>query len=155
MKSNIKIEHLPDVSSTEAAYAAGFFDGEGYAAVESRKGPKGRMTYRGRITASQIDPAPLLWLQARFGGSVRPHSSVPNQRPVWRWEASAVFMDRFLRIVYPYLIVKKIPVDVVMAYRAYLQTQPNPRSVGLTDQQVHERSRFNQRTRLANRRSAL
>jgi hypothetical protein len=154
VKSNIQIGDLPSVSSEEAAYAAGFFDGEGYAAVESRKGPKGKMTYRGRITATQIDPTPLFWLQTRFGGSVRPHEIKPKQRPVWRWELSAVFMDRFFKIVHPYLIVKKAPVEVVMAYRAYLVTQPNPRSVGLTDQQIYERSLFNKKTRVANGRGA-
>jgi hypothetical protein len=80
-------------SPIEAAYIAGFFDGEGSIARRD-----------GRISITQKDPAPLYWIQKKLGcGSVLKRSG-----DSYRYGLSGKKRTyQFLMLILPYLIVKR------------------------------------------------
>jgi hypothetical protein len=69
---------LPRNASMRLAWAAGFFEGEGYF------GPKSGGI---RIVVTQVQRCPLDWLQTMFGGRV--HARLTAQaKPCWSWMLS-------------------------------------------------------------------
>jgi hypothetical protein len=99
---------------TQAAYIAGFFDGEGSVNVYFRKAHNGRRY--GRLTArlSQNDPAVLRWVQEVTGlGTVHvgQHTSLHKPNPNHMWVVVCEEARRFLPLVRPFLIVKAAAVD--------------------------------------------
>ncbi len=97
------------VTETEAAYAAGFFDGEGCIMISRRKN-----TFWIRFEIAQADPAPLHWLAARWCGKVRRYHS--RARPIWYWGLSSISAMRFLHAIRPFLIVKAGQVDIAFEF---------------------------------------
>jgi hypothetical protein len=86
----------PTVEPSEAdyQYAAGFVDGEGCISVRpGRVRPIDRekgwnLSPFASLTISQVDPRPLQWFQARWGGSLRPlkrRSDGRKDRNAWEW----------------------------------------------------------------------
>jgi len=101
----ILIEH-------ELAYFAGFFDGEGCVGI--KKPSNRRNCHAPYISVSQVRPEVLLKLKAAFGGNVR-FASKCGKNGIWCWQV--VGMKRvleFLRLIEPYLIVKKAEAQVVV-----------------------------------------
>lgn len=107
---NLGKEFKPDVPefasipSTELAWAAGFFDGEGYTGVRYK--PRSCTLY---VDVSQTDPRPLYRLMKAIGGKVRgPYPRVGNQKGVYRWQGgdkgTAVALARMI----PYLSEPKL-----------------------------------------------
>ncbi len=111
-----------------AAYAAGFFDGEGHIALtksnSKRVHPWGTYFYERfqlRIQISQNDPRPLWFLHQHFGGAAvrksqfrRSYDQAKYTR--YDWGLAAQQAGAFLRIIRPYLIVKADEADVALTF---------------------------------------
>ena len=95
----------------DLAWAAGFIDGEGCVAVDSRKSP--------RITVSNTDRRPLDRLQELLGGTICVHgrgNPEKGHRPSWVWAVhGGRSVRRVLAEVRPYLVVKGEQADLVLA----------------------------------------
>lgn len=155
MKAKIQFDALPDITATEAAYAAGFFDGEGCACIRVSTSPKGRTEYKAAIIIMQADLRPLQWLQDRFGGCLNPHrhnAVYHGRKVVWALEFHGRYIDRFLSIVQPFIIVKSQPVEIMLAFRKHVLGNRNPGKRGVSPEQNQQRSVFREQMRIANRR---
>lgn len=95
--------------TTDIAYTAGFFDGEGCVRLQMNRNGK----YGLRVFISQKDRRPLEWVQKRFGGRLSKwKGNVATQLYFFGPEAYT-----FLQIITPYLIVKKAQCE--LAIKAY------------------------------------
>lgn len=91
--------------SHEFAWAAGFFDGEGWVKIQKRGGRY--LGYYLRIGINHVDPRPLNKMEKLFGGSLRYDTNVEGKRkPRWVWTLSTQAAAQFLRSVMPYLANK-------------------------------------------------
>ncbi len=90
-----------------AAWAAGFFDGEGSVVAGIRVDVRGRMRATFTVQAAQTVEAPLLEIQQRYGGGISfKRSNNPKHREQWVWRASGLQAVGFLEDTLPYLRVK-------------------------------------------------
>jgi len=98
------------------AWAAGFFDGEGCVHAGIEDGPRGLRTHL-MVVVAQVVPAPLVALQARWGGSLRdqPRRN-PRHRHQWRWLLVGKNSGPFLAEILPYLRVKREVAALALAY---------------------------------------
>lgn len=107
----IPAEHRPRSharpSGFTIAWAAGFFDGEGcvfgYEGIQ-----RGYRRFMFGVTVSQVDLAPLEYLQRHWGGSLSSKASrQPGHRDQWRWGIRGRDAGHFLSDILPYLRVKQ------------------------------------------------
>lgn len=90
------------LNEIEVAWAAGFWEGEGYVyAWKHRAKPGGKEYVYLKVGASQKEPEPLEKLFVLFGGN-RIHRSSNIQR-IWRWGATGATADVFLDAIWPHL----------------------------------------------------
>jgi hypothetical protein len=94
MAQGKKNEPTVEPSEADYWYAAGFVDGEGCITVRASTAVKGHPEWNpsmyASVTISQVDPRPLQWMQARWGGALRPlkrrgGSRGLNERDAWEW----------------------------------------------------------------------
>lgn len=116
------------VSLQDAAYAAGFFDGEGCITIiwEPNKitrrsyGTYHYQRYWLQINLSQNDPEPINWLVAKFGGCSRfvrgKRSYDRGYYERWDWRISTNEAIEFLKTIRPFLIVKAAQADVAFEF---------------------------------------
>jgi hypothetical protein len=112
---------VSEIKETDLAWAAGFFDGEGYIGLK-------HLVYKRRQTAS-IFPRMILtngFLPAleKFQdivGSGRIHSkhTVGRRRPCWTWEASCRQAESVLLMLMPYLTIKKRQAEIAISSVKY------------------------------------
>ena len=97
------------VTEIDAAYFAGFFDGEGCILIAKDSGLRHgkRPSYTLTTIVGNIDKRPLTWLHDKFGGDLRP-SLREGRQTVYYWRVSAKKAETFVRWIRPYLLVKAI-----------------------------------------------
>lgn len=91
----------------EAAYLAGFFDGEGSISLQLQQGKHLRV----EVSCSQ-NTIDVLWMYVRFF-----RGNVYEGQRCYQWKAYGMQAIMFLRTVRPYLIVKRL--DAEDAIRAW------------------------------------
>ena len=95
--------------TVKAAYAAGFFDGEGYIHISTK----------GALVAgiTQIQPAPLQYMKSIYGGSIGSGGRCRGRRnPPLKWRVCGSVALVFLWHIRPYLILKADEATVAMDY---------------------------------------
>ena len=122
--------NLPSITR---AYLAGMTDGEGYIGITLvRKGEKKHWglekdaTFRAEINITSTNKSIIKWIGSLCDGYVdgRDHSQ-PNRKRSYAWEARKTNQcASFLKLVYPYLKIKKPQADVLLRF---LQTFNEPR----------------------------
>jgi hypothetical protein len=119
--------------SHEFAWAAGFFDGEGWVKIQSRGGDK-YLGYYLRIGVGQVKLEPLLKLQKIFGGNVRvKQEAIGNRKRQHVWTLSTKQAAHALRCMMPYLVHKNDVAALALDFEA---------TVGLTGQRVSEETQL-------------
>jgi hypothetical protein len=107
-------------STTDKAYAAGFFDGEGFVTIAfmSNKIMTKGTVYTMRVGVGQNEHGPLLWLRERWGGSVRvlKRKTEGGNLP-YKWDCCARMAAAFLRDVRPFLQVKAARADIALNFQ--------------------------------------
>jgi hypothetical protein len=107
-------------SSLDCAYAAGFFDGEGFVTIGfmSAKARTRGTTYTMRVGIAQNDPEPLLWVRDRWGGSVRLLKRRTDRGNLsYKWDCCSRMAAAFLDDVMPFLQVKKRRAEIAIAFQ--------------------------------------
>mgnify|MGYP001559144618 CR=1 FL=1 len=93
------------ISSAETAYAAGIFDGEGSVSLtrnHSNRWPGPQ------VSVASTDPELMDWLKAHFGGVVtRKRTYAQHHRPSFQWKLTDRKALDFLRLVRPFLVIKR------------------------------------------------
>lgn len=119
---------MKKLSETEKAYLAGLFDGDGCIVIRKQK----QYAYPGRIqhvmcAILTMSDKPILefWVN-KFGiGSVAKLKDKRARRSVYQWRLSAKNADSMLRIIYPYLMVKKDQADLAFKFRETIGASSN------------------------------
>ncbi len=91
----------------ELAWAAGFFDGEGFVSIQKRQTKYKEKTYVGyylRIGINHVAPEPLQEIHRLFGGTLTfSDKVVGNRKPRWRWQTNCGNAASTLKQLMPYL----------------------------------------------------
>jgi hypothetical protein len=104
------------MNSIDLAWAAGFFDGEGYI-VSPKRNHNGYSSNYIRIGINHVDPRPLQKFQQLLGGSLREDKTVYGNRKVrWVWSISCNGAKEVLVKLRPYLINKDIVADIALQF---------------------------------------
>ena len=110
----------------ELAYAAGLFDGEGYARISRWEKPKSaHVAWQVRIGIGMTYKPIIEELHKQFNGSfyVNDHSKRnSNHRPQYFWTARSKEACAFLSAVLPFLVVKREEVILCLELQANIET---------------------------------
>jgi hypothetical protein len=115
-------------SEADAAYAAGFLDGEGciFIARASGRGTGCRGDrFHMRVIVGQDDVRPLQFLQARWGGALSARCVRANGKRSHNWIVHASGAAGLLNDVRPFLVLKAEQADVALAFQRSV-FQPGP-----------------------------
>lgn len=115
-------------TDTDAAYAAGFFDGEGAVMIwrqtKSRSDSNGRRYHRLHVSVRQTSIEPLKWLAQRFAGTITPirldRSNPKNakSKDAWVWVLSSARAAEFLKAIRPFVVLKQERIDLALRFQA-------------------------------------
>lgn len=101
MRRGAIVEPLRVPQAWEVAWAAGFLEGDGsFGFTQTRPTQRPYL----RIRVDQVEPSPLVRLQAIFGGSTHisgRRTSAGNA--VHRWQVAGARAENVARMLYPYL----------------------------------------------------
>lgn len=104
----------------EVAWAAGFFDGEGYITIQERHHPKYVGFYL-RIGINHVAIEPLLEIQKLFGGKIEkqnPEKVVGNRKPRHRWTLSTSMAAEVLKQMMPYFKNKNKVAEIALEFQS-------------------------------------
>jgi hypothetical protein len=122
------------MKDTDAAWAAGFLDGEGSFGIYM--GPTGWIKVT--VQAAQVSNIPLLKLQEMFGGYIIPinRRRTARERDAFKWHlAKTSDLHFFLDAVTPYLVLKKAQAELI---RVALN-HPKANNNGIPEELLRER----------------
>ena len=110
------------MNDTDLAYIAGLFDGEACIRVKKTQAYKcqDRQTpgYHAAVHIHMVDEEAIKFVAETLGGwyyREKPHSA--QGRPLYRWSASDAAAERILRLLLPYLRVKRASAENVLRLR--------------------------------------
>ena len=107
----------------KAAWAAGFFDGDGYVTVQVRGGK-----YKGHYIVAGINhvaEAPIREIIKLYGGKFRKQRAdkvVGNRKQRIEWKLTCSGAERFLRQIQPYLVNKNEVVSKALELQSTMGT---------------------------------
>lgn len=106
------------------AWAAGFFDGEGYVNIQKRSHKKYTGYYL-RIGINHVAVEPLLEMQRLFGGAIQkqdPAKVVGNRKPRHRWVTSTSNAAGALKQMFPFIQNKNSVIALALDFQATIGT---------------------------------
>ncbi len=138
---------IPRVQPETAAYFAGLFDGEGWIRVEVKLGKMGGTGVL-IVGVGSTDLKLMAEFHRHFGGYLTTTrlSSPLSRRPSREWRASNEAASNFLKVVYPYLRIKKRQAALAFKFRKIMdQTlhQHDAHRIGLFQRIAEEISSLN------------
>jgi len=111
---NITLWYAVGMEDLEAAWIAGFIDGDGCIGIQRTNGG-----YTLRLDATNCEPAPLEYIAARLGGTVRleKRTNEPkNWRPRYRWCLYGQNALAGIVAIAPFLVCKQRQAFVAMEF---------------------------------------
>ena len=112
----------------DSSYIAGLFDGEGYVRINRWEKPGSSHIRYNLVAGINMTYRPIIEkLHERFGGGLhmnRYDLRNPNQRIGYCWVVASQFAATFLRVIQPYVIVKKDQVDLALEFQANINDNP-------------------------------
>lgn len=121
------------IKDTDLAWAAGFFDGEGYVTI-GRRNHKGYIGHYLRVGVNHVAPEPIVKLHELFGGKVEyTDKVVGNRKPRYRWILNTRAANEFLTTIKPYLINKIKEAELADTF----QSSINPKNSKTLSEEVH------------------
>lgn len=107
-----------NVSSIDLAYMAGIIDGEGCISARRRSHRKGkRPNSTPTLAIANTHRGLLEWVTVKFGGNIcSPRNQIrrPTHKQIYQWSMEGSCVYDLLRLVLPYLVVKRNQAEVVM-----------------------------------------
>lgn len=132
------------------AYCAGLFDGEGCVEIYSATPPKASKSpsFYLRVTIVQKEGLVMNWLEDNFGGYVAVDSH--GGYYIHRWDIRSKQALEFLKLIYPFLIVKKEQVKVALEFeemkgRYWDSLKGHQGFRRLTEKEINKRSEYRQK----------
>jgi hypothetical protein len=114
---------MPSLSETEKAYIAGLFDGEGCVHIAVNKPrPKGINPYHQlMVCVANTNQEIIKYLFDSFGGRVADNVRKENQQPCQTWWIYAKEANAFLKLIFPYLRIKKLQAEIAIKFQSEIQ----------------------------------
>ncbi|MBI5650509.1 MAG: LAGLIDADG family homing endonuclease [Chloroflexi bacterium] len=107
---------------TESAYAAGILDGEG--SIQFTRNRRARLPSP-TVSISSTDRELLEWFRVRCGGSIiRKRVYAPHHSPSYDWKLTDRKALQFLKIVRPFLVIRRKIVRCDLLLSDYLACTP-------------------------------
>lgn len=107
------------VGKVDLAYAAGIIDGEGSIGIYKTGNPK--QQFVAHVIVTNTNEWLLQWLKFHFGGSIFPNAANrghPKWKDSWIWQLSPRQSVDFLKLVLPYLKIKKPQAELFLEFQA-------------------------------------
>lgn len=136
------------------AYLAGLIDGEGYIGIKkARSKHMVSPSYQARIQVRMVDEPAIKFLADMMGGNYYLESpSAAKGRPLFCYAATAGKAEIVLRLILPYLRVKRTVAETVLEFRALQATSRQHRDGKiLTDEYLARCDAFYLRCKEINR----
>ena len=132
------------MSKTDLAYIAGFFDGEGCISIKrirNRNRPFNQ--YQLEVTVGSTDEWVCERFKFVFGGNVRKTKSRnPNWKPFWVWRASSKTAGVFLKVIIPYLHLKRDRAEIALTFQRARSIKQDRRSLTSEEMALEEAQRI-------------
>lgn len=113
------------VNDTDLAYIAGYFDGEGCVSVWKRRPAYTCISPRHilNIQISSTDKSGLDWINSRFKGKMlyAHNRTKSNSADSWKWLVSAKRAADILRLILPYLKLKRREAELAIQLQDDMQ----------------------------------
>lgn len=121
----------------DLAYAAGIVDGEGcIVAKRSAVKFRGFPAYSLSVIVGMADPEAVDWLKGTFGGYIYGYDQKgAGKRPMHRWMLSGLRCQYFLKLLLPYLKVKRDQAEVAIGFPARPRSGRRGRPLEIIEQQ--------------------
>lgn len=108
-----------DIAPTDAAWAAGIFDGEGCVIIQRRKLTNNKTPwYYLRTTVSNTHLPTLETLMRAFRGSISRAKKRTGHLQCWAWQLSNKQAESFLRTIEQYAVTKRRQIEIALDFRA-------------------------------------
>lgn len=138
---------MASLNTTDIAYFAGYFDGEGCIVVTTVHPERAKQSYRLDVSVTGIVKAPIERFHQAFGGTLVPYPGYSNssttRRPIFRWAVQGKDAIQFLSYVLPYLVVKREQALVALTFPWH----PRRGKTGLSDEDRTKRGEIRERLR--------
>ena len=108
------------MKKTDIAYTAGIIDGEGCITIGKRTSRTCRsgMRYGLSVKVSSTDEWLCQWLKLAWGGSIYLHKSKKTKwSDAWCWTIQTNMAVEFLRIILPYLNLKRPQAELALSFQ--------------------------------------
>lgn len=145
-----------NLHQADCIYAAGYFEGEGFATISKVKNRDGELGWYYVFTGvanTELDA--LQFFKTTFGGSI----SIDNNRtgkakPLHRWVIASKSAGVFLRSILPYLKVerKRRTVEIALELQSIVEQPRADRKSKLSKDELEVRERLFQEMKLYNKR---
>lgn len=110
------------LSDTEAAYAAGIVDGEGSIYFSRNRTTRWPSPV---VSVASTDRELLEWLRSRVGGSIiQKRTYQPHHTPSYDWKLTDRRALEFLKLVRPFLVIRRKIVRCDLLLAEYLACTP-------------------------------
>ena len=128
----------------DLAWAAGFFDGEGYIGINpARRSRNNTRSYTLVTTVGQVGPEPIHKLQSILGGRVYRYEKRPDNRgAVSVWQASSGSAAMALSMMLPFLVVKSEQAALALEFQRTKGSRPG---AALTDEEAARQRAYSNR----------
>jgi hypothetical protein len=140
----IRRRHVPQItlSETTAAYMAGLFDGEGHVLIGLSKNKKSQGSHWVGIGITNTNIPVISFLERRLGGCVGCNKrGVLSIKPVRRWNASSRHAARILRLLLPYLRIKKTRAILALKLQSRIEKYGSGRMITANEFMIRENLR--------------
>ena len=131
---------LANMELTKIAWAAGFMDGEGYIGITRCLDRRtGRLYYRVQVDVGQVHREPIALFQELFGGTIGHRTN--KKQGCWNWRKFGKEACEVIRILLPYLVVKRRQAELVLEYDTIAMTRDGYRRWKTVPAEIIERRR--------------
>ncbi len=123
------------MKKTDLAYTAGIIDGEGCIGIQ-------KTTYANAIYVAVVNTNEWLirWLRFCYGGNIRIEKSRgPNNKPQFRWAIHTKQAGEFLKLVSPYLRLKRPQAELALSFQSRRKHRGGPGIKGAVRMSDEER----------------
>jgi len=144
------------LNELDLSYIAGFFDGEGSVTIHHNYAPSPRgksPNHTLQVSIGNTDPRVIVWIHEHFGGALTMRSGFkPNHRDVIQWMARSNKAARFLRMILPYLRMKREQAEIALTFQqaksGYRKKMLSSDEIKHREGQMHAIRELNGRARL-------
>lgn len=115
-------EKLNKINKLDRVYTAGLFDGEGSIMINRQLPKKGKQrspAYFLNVRVKMTDKKIIDWLHQTFGGYMcsGDNPARKNRSPIWAWQVVSRKAEKFLKLIAPFMQVKKHQADLALEYQ--------------------------------------